>query len=285
MRWRGGRESSNIEDRRGMGGRGLAVGGGIGTVVILAIAMLFGADPRAVLEQLQGGRQQAPATQGSAPSTNPAEEESKKFTSVVLASTEDIWTDIFRRENLQYRQPRLVLFRDRVDSACGQASSAVGPFYCPGDQKVYLDLSFFDELNRRFRAPGDFAQAYVIAHEIGHHIQKLLGTSDKVDSMRGRVSEREMNQLSVRLELQADFYAGVWAYYAQKKGLLEVGDIEEALNAATAIGDDRLQKQTQGYVVPDSFTHGTSEQRARWFRKGFETGDVRQGDTFRARSL
>lgn len=284
MRWRGGRESTNIEDRRGSG-RGLAVGGGIGTVVILAIALLFGADPSAILEQLQGGGQQAPATQGSRPSANPAEEESKKFTSVVLASTEDIWTDIFRRENIQYRQPRLVLFRNIVESACGRANSAVGPFYCPGDQKVYLDLSFFDELSRRFGAPGDFAQAYVIAHEIGHHIQKLLGTSDKVDAMRGRVSEREMNQLSVRLELQADFYAGVWAHYAQKKGLLEVGDIEEALNAATAIGDDRLQKQSQGHVVPDSFTHGTSEQRARWFRKGFETGDVRQGDTFRAQSL
>lgn len=283
MRWKGERESSNIEDRRGSG-RGLAVGGGIGTVVILAIALLFGADPRAILEQLQGGGQQTSAPQSSRPA-NPAEEESKKFTSVVLASTEDIWTDIFRREGRQYNQPRLVLFRNAVDSACGRASSAVGPFYCPGDYKVYLDLTFFDELRSRFRAPGDFAQAYVIAHEIGHHVQKLLGTSDKVDAMRGRISEREMNQLSVRLELQADFYAGVWAYYAQKKGLLEVGDIEEALNAATAIGDDRLQRESQGRVVPDSFTHGTSEQRARWFRKGLETGDIRQGDTFNTRNL
>lgn len=283
MRWKGERESSNIEDRRGSG-RGLAVGGGIGTVVILAIAFLFGADPSAILDQLQGGGQQTSAPQSSRPA-NPAEEESKKFTSVVLASTEDIWTDIFRREGRQYRQPQLVLFTDAVRSACGQASSAVGPFYCPGDLKVYLDLSFFDELNKRFRAPGDFAQAYVIAHEIGHHVQKLLGTSDKVDAMRGRISEREMNQLSVRLELQADFYAGVWAYYAQKKGLLEVGDIEEALNAATAIGDDRLQRESQGRVVPDSFTHGTSEQRARWFRKGLETGDIRQGDTFNTRNL
>jgi uncharacterized protein len=283
MRWRGERESQNVEDVRGSR-KGLAVGGGIGTVVILAIALLFGADPRAILEQLQGGGAPAPATQGSRP-VNPEEEELKRFSSVVLGSTEDVWTDIFRREGAQYRAPKLVLFTDQVNSACGMAGSAVGPFYCPGDQKVYLDLSFFKELQNRFRAPGDFAQAYVIAHEVGHHIQKLLGTSDKVDAMRGRLSEREMNQLSVRLELQADFYAGVWAYYAQKKGLLEMGDIEEALNAATAIGDDRLQRQTQGRVVPDSFTHGTSEQRARWFRKGFETGDIRQGDTFNTRNL
>jgi uncharacterized protein len=283
MRWKGERESSNIEDRRGSG-RGLAVGGGLGTIVVLALALLFGGDPRAILEKLQGGGQQTSSPQSSRPA-NPAEEESKRFTSVVLASTEDIWTDIFRRERQQYREPQLVLFTDIVRSACGQASSAVGPFYCPGDQKVYLDLSFFNELNRRFGAPGDFAQAYVIAHEIGHHIQKLLGTSDKVDAMRGRVSEQQMNQLSVRLELQADFYAGVWAHHAQKKGLLEVGDVEEALRAATAIGDDRLQKESQGYVVPDSFTHGTSEQRARWFRKGLETGDIRQGDTFSTRNL
>ncbi|HEX8177690.1 MAG TPA: neutral zinc metallopeptidase [Pyrinomonadaceae bacterium] len=283
MRWRSERQSSNIEDRRGSG-RGLAVGGGLGTIVVLALALLFGGDPRAILEQLQGGGQQTSGPQSSK-SANPAEEESKQFTSAVLASTEDIWTDIFRKEGRQYNQPKLVLFRNVVDSACGQASSAVGPFYCPGDYKVYLDLTFFDELRSRFRAPGDFAQAYVVAHEIGHHVQKLLGTSDRVDAMRGRVSEREMNQLSVRLELQADFYAGVWAYYAQKKGLLEVGDVEEALNAATAIGDDRLQRESQGRVVPDSFTHGTSEQRARWFRKGLETGDIRQGDTFNTRSL
>jgi predicted metalloprotease len=283
MRWRGERESSNIDDQRGSG-RGLAVGGGIGTVVILAIALLFGADPRQILNQIQGGG--APATTSQRPgSTNPEEEELKKFSAVVLASTEDVWTDVLRREGLQYRQPRMTLFTNRVESACGQATSAVGPFYCPGDQKVYLDLSFFSELKNRFGAPGDFAQAYVIAHEVGHHIQKLLGTSDKVDAMRGRLSEREMNQLSVRLELQADFYAGVWAYYAQKKGLLEVGDVEEALKAATAIGDDRLQKESQGYVVPDSFTHGTSEQRVRWFRKGLETGDIRQGDTFNTRNL
>jgi hypothetical protein len=261
------------------------VGGGLGTIAVLVLALLFGGDPRQILDQIQGGGQpQQPGTQSSRP-VNPAEEELKQFSSVVLASTEDVWTDIFRREGLQYRAPRMVLFSDITSSACGQANSAVGPFYCPGDQKVYLDLSFFKELQNRFRAPGDFAQAYVIAHEVGHHVQKLLGTSDKVDAMRGRLSEREMNQLSVRLELQADFYAGVWAYYAQKKGILEMGDIEEALNAATAIGDDRLQKESQGRVVPDSFTHGTSEQRVRWFRKGFETGDIRQGDTFNTRNL
>jgi predicted metalloprotease len=283
MRWRGERESSNVEDQRGSR-RGLAVGGGLGTIVVLAIALLFGADPRQILDQLQGGNQPAPGTTSNRP-VNPAEEELKKFSSVVLASTEDVWMDIFRREGRQYSAPRMVLFTDAVNSACGQASAAVGPFYCPGDQKVYLDLAFFQELQQRFRAPGDFAQAYVIAHEVGHHVQKLLGTSDKVDAMRGRLSEKEMNQLSVRLELQADFYAGVWAYYAQKKGLLEVGDVEEALRAATAIGDDRLQKESQGYVVPDSFTHGTSEQRVRWFRKGLETGDIRQGDTFNTRNL
>lgn len=282
MRWRGERESGNIEDQRGSR-KGLAVGGGIGTVAVLLIALLFGADPRALLEQLQGGGQ-SPGTQTSRP-VNPEEEELKRFSSVVLASTEDVWTDIMRREGRAYREPKLVLFSDQVRSACGQAGSAVGPFYCPGDEKVYLDLAFFSELKNRFRAPGDFAQAYVIAHEVGHHIQKILGTSDRVDAMRGRLSEREMNQLSVRLELQADFYAGVWAYYAQKKGLLEVGDVEEALRAATAIGDDRLQRESQGYVVPDSFTHGTSEQRVRWFRKGLEAGDIRQGDTFNTNNL
>jgi predicted metalloprotease len=203
----------------------------------------------------------------------------------VLASTEDVWTDIFRPSGRQYRKPTLVLFSGQVSSSCGRAGAAVGPFYCPGDEKLYLDLSFFDELRTRFRAPGDFAAAYVIAHEVGHHIQRLLGTMDKVDAARGRLSEEEANQISVRLELQADFFAGVWAHYAQQKELLEQGDIEEALGAASAVGDDRLQRETQGYVVPDSFTHGTSEQRSRWFRKGLETGDIRQGDTFNTRSL
>ena len=280
MRWREGRQSDNVEDRRGMGGRGLAVGG-IGSVVVLIIAFLLGVDPRQLLSG--GDSSPAPGTQVSRPA-NPEEEELKAFSSSVLANTEDTWADIFRQNGKQYRPPKLVLFTGRVQSPCGTSTSAVGPFYCPGDQKVYIDMSFYRELKSRFRAPGDFAQAYVIAHEVGHHIQNILGTMDKVDSMRGRVSERENNDLSVRLELQADFYAGVWAHYAQRKGLLEAGDLEEALNAATAIGDDRLQKESQGYVVPDSFTHGTSEQRMRWFRRGFESGDIRQGDTFNVRS-
>jgi predicted metalloprotease len=280
VRWREGRQSDNVEDRRGMGGKGLAVGG-IGSVVVLIIAFFLGVDPRQLLNG--GDSSQAPGTQATR-SVNPEEEELKAFSSSVLANTEDVWTDVFRQNGQQYRPPKLVLFTGRVQSPCGTSTSAVGPFYCPGDQKVYIDMSFYRELKSRFRAPGDFAQAYVIAHEVGHHIQNLLGAMDKVDSMRGRVSGHQANDLSVRLELQADFYAGVWAHYAQRKGLLEAGDIEEALNAATAIGDDRLQKESQGYVVPDSFTHGTSEQRMRWFRRGFETGDIRQGDTFNIRS-
>ena len=282
MRWSGSRESQNVEDRRGMSRGGMAVGGGIGTLLLVLIAMLFGADPRQLLEQMPS--EPAPATQ-TAGRTNPEEDQLKRFTAVVLADTEDVWNDIFRREGSQYREPALVIFNGQVESACGIAGAAVGPFYCPGDQKVYLDLSFFRELKEQFGAPGDFAQAYVIAHEIGHHVQNLLGTSDQVTRLQQRARGASANQLSVRLELQADFYAGVWARYAQQKGLLDSGDIEEALRAATAIGDDRLQRRTQGYVVPDSFTHGTSEQRVRWFRRGFETGDVRQGDTFKARSL
>ena len=280
MRWREGRQSDNVEDRRGIGGKGLAVGG-IGGVVILLVALLLGVDPRTLLSG--GGSNPGTGTETSRPA-NPEEDELKAQSSAVLASTEDVWDEVFRQNGQRYRPPKLVLFTGQVESPCGLSSAAVGPFYCPGDQKVYIDLSFYRELKTRFRAPGDFAQAYVIAHEIGHHIQTLLGTMQKVDSMRGRMSERETNDISVRLELQADFYAGVWAHYAQQKGLLEAGDIEEALNAATAIGDDRLQKETQGYVVPDSFTHGTSEQRMRWFRRGFETGDLKQGDTFNIRS-
>ena len=283
MRWREGRQSENVEDRRGISGRGLAFGGGIGSIILLVVAMLFGVDPRALFNGDSGGTDTSTGTRVSRP-VNPAEDELKNFSLSVLATTEDIWTDIMRQQGRQYRKPKLVLFTRQVDSDCGLSSSAVGPFYCPGDEKVYLDLSFFNELRSRFRAPGDFAQAYVIAHEVGHHIQKLLGTMDKVDSMRERMSERDANALSVRLELQADFYAGVWAHYAQQRGLLEAGDLEEALRAATAIGDDQLQKEAQGYVVPDSFTHGTSEQRMRWFRRGFETGDIRQGDTFNIRS-
>jgi predicted metalloprotease len=280
MRWREGRQSDNVEDRRGIGGKGLAVGG-IGSVVILLVALLLGVDPSRLLSG--GGSNPDTGTHATRPA-NPEEDELKALSSSVLANTEDVWEEIFRQRGQQYRPPKLVLFTGQVDSPCGLSSAAVGPFYCPGDQKVYIDLSFYRELKTRFRAPGDFAQAYVIAHEVGHHIQNLLGTMEKVDSMRGRSSERDNNALSVRLELQADFYAGVWAHYAQKKGWLEAGDVEEALNAATAIGDDRLQKETQGYVVPDSFTHGTSEQRMRWFRRGLETGDIKQGDTFNTRS-
>ena len=282
MLWRGQRQSGNVEDRRGMGGGGLAIGGGLGGIVVLVLALLLGADPRQLLEQSRGG-DPASGTQSSRP-VNPEEEELKQFSATVLASTEDVWADIFRQQGMTYRKPTLVLFTGQVSSACGNAGAAVGPFYCPGDEKLYLDLSFFNELQRRFRAPGDFAQAYVIAHEVGHHVQNLLGTMEKVDSVRGRMSESQANELSVRLELQADYFAGVWAHYAQQKGLLEPGDIQEALGAASAVGDDSLQREAQGYVVPDSFTHGTSEQRIRWFRKGLETGDIRQGDTFSSRS-
>jgi predicted metalloprotease len=260
---------------------GIAIGGGLGSIVILIIALLLGADPRQLLEQ-------APVDPGTATqtsrSTNPEEEELRRFTSVVLASTEDVWTDIFRQAGANYRKPTLVLFTDQVSSACGQAGAAVGPFYCPGDEKLYLDFAFFHDLQTRFRAPGDFAQAYVIAHEVGHHVQRLLGTMDRVNAAQRQRGEAEANALSVRLELQADFLAGVWAHYAQQKGLLEQGDIEEALGAASAVGDDRLQRESQGYVVPDSFTHGSSEQRIRWFRHGLETGDIRQGDTFNTRN-
>ncbi|HEU4711093.1 MAG TPA: neutral zinc metallopeptidase [Pyrinomonadaceae bacterium] len=282
MRWRGERQSTNIEDRRGMSAGKVAVGGGLGSIVILIIALLLGADPRQLLEQVptdpsSGGQVSRPV--------NPEEEELKQFVSVVLAKSEDVWTNVFSQNGRQYREPTLVLFSDRVQSACGMAGAAVGPFYCPGDEKVYIDLSFYEELRRRFQAPGDFAQAYVIAHEVGHHVQNLLGISGRVDAMQRRVSEVEANQLSVRLELQADFFAGVFARYVKDQGVLEPGDIEEALTAASAIGDDKIQRQTTGYVVPDSFTHGSSEQRLRWFKKGYDTGDMRQGDTFSAPSL
>ncbi len=282
MRWRGERQSTNIEDRRGLSAGRVAVGGGLGSVVILIIALLFGVNPQRLLEQLP----ESPASdvRTSRP-VNAEEEKLKEFTSVVLGKTEDVWQDIFRQNGRQYREPTLVLFTDQVRSACGIAGAAVGPFYCPGDEKVYIDLSFYQQLRRQFNSPGDFAQAYVIAHEVGHHVQKLLGISDRVDAMQRRVSEAEANQLSVRLELQADFFAGVFARYVQSQGVLEAGDIDEALQAASAVGDDNIQRQTTGYVVPDSFTHGTSEQRLRWFKKGYETGDIRQGDTFATRNL
>jgi predicted metalloprotease len=281
MRWRGERQSSNIEDRRGLTPK-VAVGGGIGTLLVIIIALLFGADPRQLLEQVPNNP--TSEVQSSRPA-NSEEEELKQFVSVVLAKSEDVWGDVFRQNGRQYREPTLVLFTDQVQSACGMAGAAVGPFYCPGDEKVYIDLSFYEALRRRFNAPGDFAQAYVVAHEVGHHVQNLLGVSDRVDAMQRRTSEVEANQLSVRLELQADFFAGVFARYVQNQGLLEAGDIEEALRAASAVGDDTIQRRTSGTVVPDSFTHGTSEQRLRWFKRGYETGDMRQGDTFSATNL
>jgi uncharacterized protein len=281
MRWRGERQSTNIEDRRGLGPK-VAVGGGLGTVIVLILALLFGADPRQLLEQAPSDP--SSDVQSSRP-LNPEEEELKQFVSVVLGKSEDVWNEVFRRNGSQYREPTLVLFTDQVESACGIAGSAVGPFYCPADEKVYIDLSFYEALRRRFNAPGDFAQAYVVAHEVGHHVQKLLGISDRVDAMQRRANDVEAKQLSVRLELQADFFAGVFARHIQNQGILEPGDIEEALRAASSVGDDEIQRRTTGYVVPDSFTHGTSEQRLRWFRKGYETGDIRQGDTFNTNSL
>jgi uncharacterized protein len=283
MRWRGERQSTNIEDRRGMsGGRGIAVGGGLGTLVIMILALLFGFDPQTLLQQSPDN--QPTQVQTSRPQ-NSEEEELKQFVGVVLAKSEDVWGDVFRQNGRQYREPTLVLFTDQVRSACGIAGAAVGPFYCPRDEKVYIDLAFYEELRRQFSAPGDFAQAYVVAHEVGHHVQKLLGITDRVDAMQRQMGEREGNEMSVRLELQADFFAGMFARYVQNQGLLEAGDIEEALRAASAVGDDKIQRRTTGYVVPDSFTHGTSEQRLRWFRRGYETGDMRQGDTFNTTNL
>jgi predicted metalloprotease len=281
MRWRGERQSTNIEDRRGIGGK-VAVGGGLGTIIVLILALLFGADPSQLLEQMPSTP--SSGVQSSRPVSS-EEEELKQFVGVVLAKSEDVWQNVFQQTGRQYREPTLVLFTDQVQSACGMAGAAVGPFYCPGDEKVYIDLSFYEELRRRFNAPGDFAQAYVIAHEVGHHVQNLLGISDRVDAMQRRVSQSEANQLSVRLELQADFFAGIFARYVKDQGVLEAGDIEEALRAASAIGDDQIQRRTTGRVVPDSFTHGTSEQRFRWFKKGYDTGDIRQGDTFSAPGL
>jgi predicted metalloprotease len=286
MRIDGRRESTNVEDRRRMGPASIGVGGGILGLIVVVVVMLLGGDPRQaakVMNDMQGGGQQAGAV--DAP-PNPAQEEQAKFVRVVLGDTEEVWKELFAEEGDQYTEPTLVLFTDRVQSACGIAGAQTGPFYCPLDQKLYLDLEFFAEMDRKFGAPGDFARAYVVAHEVGHHVQNLLGTMQKVQAMQGRISQEEYNQLSVRLELQADYLAGVWAHHAQQKwNVLEEGDVKEALNAATAIGDDRLQKESQGYVVPESFTHGTSEQRARWFYKGLQSGDINGGDTFKAREL
>ena len=280
MKVEGRRTSNNVEDRRGMSSRGkMAVGGGLGTVVIALIVLLLGGDPTSVIDSSM----ESPATESGAITTTPEEDAMARYVSVVLAGTEDVWTRIFRESNMSYRQPTLVLFRDQVQSACGYASAASGPFYCPGDEKVYIDLAFFDELKSRFGAYGDFAVAYVIAHEIGHHVQNQLGILDDVNSQRSRMSETSANRLLVRLELQADFLAGMWAHYDEQMfNSLESGDIEEAMNAAASVGDDVLQKRYQGRVIPDAFTHGTAAQRKEWFRKGYTTGDLDQGDTFNA---
>lgn len=278
MRWVGRRQSGNVEDRRGVGTRGMAVGGGAVGFIVLLVALLFGINPGDILNRSSPDL----GTNARVSTTFSAQEEQlKEFVSVVLADTEDLWTTQFEQMGMTYRQPRLVLFSGAVDTPSGVATAATGPFYSPEDETIYLDLGFYDELSSRFGAPGDFAQAYVLAHEVGHHVQKQLGILDEVGALQRGASEAEANDLSVRLELQADFFAGVWAHYAQEYlQVLDPGDIDEALTAASAIGDDRLQMEAQGYVVPDSFTHGTAEQRARWFRLGFDTGDVSQGDTF-----
>jgi len=283
MRWREGRQSDNVEDRRGMTVSKGMMGGGIGTILLVLVALYFGVDPSIILNQLP--------TTGSPPAVEqsagkPAgQDEQAQFVSVVLADTEDTWREIFRQGGETYQEPKLVLFSDAVQSACGIAQAAMGPFYCPLDGTVYIDLIFYRDLKERFHAPGDFAQAYVIAHEVGHHVQNQLGIMQKVQEMRSRVDEVRSNDLSVRTELQADCFAGLWAYHADKsRHIIESGDIEEALNAASSIGDDRIQKQTRGHVVPDSFTHGSSEQRVRWFKRGLETGEFAQCNSFNVKN-
>lgn len=276
MRWTGRRGSSNVEDRRGMSGGKMVVGGGIGTIVIALIVWFMGGDPGQMLSQMDAGGQ-SETYEASA-----EEEEMAQFVSVVLADTEEVWKTLFAQSGETYRDPKLVLFRNQVESACGFASAASGPFYCPGDEKIYIDLSFCDELRTRFGAQGDFAVAYVIAHEVGHHVQKQLGILDEVHNRRSSLSTNAANALTVKLELQADFLAGIWAHHAERMlQILESGDIDEALTAAAAVGDDNIQMQSQGRITPDNFTHGTSEQRMHWFRKGWETGDMNQGDTFK----
>lgn len=289
MRWRDLRRSSNVEDRRGsgggfgFGGGGRKIlGGGIGSiVVVLVILLLGGGNIGDIFNVISPGGQNTTNYQQT-----PEEAELKEFVSVVLAETEDVWNALFREQRTNYSEPVLVLYSNSVQSACGYAGAATGPFYCPGDQKVYIDLSFYNDLKTQFQAPGDFAMAYVIAHEVGHHVQNLMGITDQLSSLRSQMSEEEYNQYSVRLELQADYFAGVWAHHAERtKNILEQGDIDEALNAASAVGDDRIQRRTQGYVVPESFTHGTSEQRKRWFNRGFQSGTIDGGDTFNTENL
>ena len=282
MKWRGRRRSSNIIDRRGRSGGKIAAGGGIGGIIILILYLALGGDP----ENIDTSKYTGSSGQVENYTPSAEEEELAQMVAVTLGDTEDVWAALFSEKGMEYQEPKLVYFSHLVQSACGNASKASGPFYCPADQQIYIDLSFYEQLKEDLQAPGDFAMAYVVAHEVGHHVQNLLGISNQVQEQRGSISQKEYNQLSVRLELQADFFAGLWAHHAQDKyGILEEGDIEEALNAASAIGDDRLQKQSTGRVVPDSFTHGTSAQRVRWFRKGYETGDLSQGDTFNATQL
>jgi predicted metalloprotease len=276
MRWRDQRQSTNIEDRRGLGGRGLAIGGGgIGVIVIALAALLCGLDPRQLLENLPAETQvQQPGPAGN--SLNKPADENRQFVGAIMGSTEDVWGQILPQQaRVRYQPPKLVLYSGQTPSACGYGEAAMGPFYCPGDQNLYLDFDFFRELKQEFRAPGDFAQAYVIAHEVGHHVQNLLGTMSKVQRAG------QSNRLSVALELQADCYAGVWAHHAQQKGLVEAGDAEEAIRAAAAVGDDTIQRRTQGVVMPDSFTHGSSQQRMQWFARGMQSGDMRQCEAFR----
>ena len=294
MKWQGNRESDNVEDVRGSGGGGLPggirLGGGrgigLGTIAIALVAgWIFGINPLTLLGVLGGGGGPAPVQQAPA-ARPPADDPVARFVSVVLADTEDVWRQQFQQAGSSYRDPKLVIFRGSYPTACGYGQAAMGPFYCPGDQKVYIDLGFFDTMRTRLGAGGDFAQAYVIAHEVGHHVQNLAGITGKVDGMRGRISEAQQNALSVRLELQADCFAGVWAHHAQKaRQVIEAGDVEEALNAATQIGDDTLQRKSQGTVVPESFTHGTSAQRVTWFKRGLQTGSMQQCNTFEARQL
>ncbi|AWB46503.1 metalloprotease [Paenibacillus sp. CAA11] len=282
MQWKGRRGSSNVEDRRGMGGKALIGGGlGVGGVIIYLIVTLLGGNAGDLMRGLTGTN-----SGGSASYTETAQEkELAQFVSVVLADTEDVWTKVFQERGMTYEKPTLVLYTDTVQSACGVSGAAAGPFYCPGDRKLYIDLSFYDELQQEFQAPGDFAMAYVIAHEVGHHVQTLLGTSDRLAQLRQQLSQTEYNKFQVRFELQADYLAGVWAHYTKEQNLLDEGDIDEALTAASAVGDDNIQKKARGYVVPESFTHGSSEQRKRWFYKGFENGTIEGGDTFNASGL
>ncbi|WP_271853413.1 neutral zinc metallopeptidase [Planococcus maritimus] len=281
MKWKGRTGSKNVEDRRGRGvGGPVLAGGGIGGLLIVLLITFLGGDPGAILGGEGGGDSSSEPYVASE-----REEELADFVSVVLADTEEVWAEVFAEEGMEYVEPTLVLFSGSVQSACGMAGAATGPFYCPADSKLYIDLSFYDELERQFNAPGDFAMAYVVAHEVGHHVQNLLGVLGDVQQARNQLSETEYNQLQVRLELQADYLSGVWAHHAQGMGYLEEGDLEEALTAASAVGDDTIQKRTRGYAVPESFTHGTSEQRKEWFYKGFQAGDLNSGNTFDAPEL